>query len=144
MLYIIQQSLISTTTKPLFKVFMTIWLKKSSVKSRWHQQTCQMVKYKTYQVSKTKDSQTNNIEVYRAFSSSLVYAIISYNHLPFVHFCPYFQILCLFYYSFTLFCSFFWKIACMTLLSKIDPGIYKNIGNQFINEAINQWIHLLL
>ena len=93
-----------------------------------------MVKYKTDPVWKTKASQNNNIELYRAFCSSLLHAIIAHNHLPFfktflnfVYFCLNFQIFCPILTFFYPFLSFFWKIACMPLLSRIGPGIYKYI-----------------
>ena len=63
--------------------------------------------------------------VSRAFSSSLLHAIMACNHLPFfkifsnfVHFCTKFQIFC----PFCSFLPFYWKIACMPLLSRIGPG----------------------
>ena len=65
----------------------------------------------------------NNPDGKRAFSSSLLCAIVAHNHLPFfkifsniVHFCPNFQIFFLFL---TFFLPFFWKITCMLLISRI-------------------------
>ena len=73
----------------------------------------------------------------RSYSRSLTWAIIARNHLPFfkmfsnfVHFCPNFQIFC-------LFLPFFWKIARMPLLSRISPGRYCLSSNDF---AKRLWI----
>ena len=64
----------------------------------------------------------------RVFPSNLLCAIMARNHLPFfklfssfVHFCPNFQIFCSFLPFFFL--SFFWKIACIPLLSRIGPPL---------------------
>ena len=76
----------------------------------------------------------------RAFSSSLLRVIIAHNHLPFfkifwnfVHFCPNFQIFCscllVFNNFLPFFCPFFWKFACMPLVSRIGPG--SSILNSF-------------
>ena len=66
----------------------------------------------------------NNPDGKRAFSSSLLSAIVTRNHLTLfktfsnlVHFCPNFQIFCPFL---TFFLPFFWKITCMPLLSRIS------------------------
>ena len=65
----------------------------------------------------------NNPDGKRAFSSSLLRAIVACNHLPFfkifsnlVHFYPNFQIFCRFL---TFFAFFFLKITCLLLLSRI-------------------------
>ena len=62
----------------------------------------------------------------RAYSSNVLHAIISHNHLPllkifssFVHFFPNFQIFCLFS---TFLCHFSQKSLPMPLLYKIGPG----------------------
>ena len=68
----------------------------------------------------------------RTCSSSLLCVIIARNHLPlfkifwnFVHFCPNCPIFCPFLLFFNVFlpcfCSFFWKIVRMLLLSRIGP-----------------------
>ena len=72
-----------------------------------------------------------NTHIVRAFSSSLLGAIIAHNHQPFfkicsnfVHFCANFQIFCPFLPFFNIFCpflSFSCKIARMSLPSRIDP-----------------------
>ena len=69
----------------------------------------------------------------RAFSSSLLHAIISHNHLPFfkifsnfVHFCWNFRILYSFMPLLTFVypvLSFSWKILCMSLLSRKGPAL---------------------
>ena len=77
----------------------------------------------------------NLFKVPTTFSSSLLSAIISHNHLPFfkicsnfVHFCPNFHIFFPFllffniFFFFALFCPFFWKISCVSLLSRISPA----------------------
>ena len=65
----------------------------------------------------------NNLDGKRAFSSRLLYEIVARNHVPFfkissnfVHFCPNFQ----FFAHFKHFFAFFWKITCMSLLSRIN------------------------
>ena len=70
--------------------------------------------------------------VARAYSSSLLRAIIARNHLPFFkilsnfeHFCRNFQIFCPFLTFFPLILPFFRKIALMTLLSRKGPGELK-------------------
>ena len=64
----------------------------------------------------------NNPDGKRAFSSSLLRAIVACNQLPFfkifpspVNFCPNLQIFCPFL---TFFCLFIWKIKCMPLISR--------------------------
>ena len=90
----------------------------------------------------------NNFTENRAYSSSLLRAIIARSHLPFfkilsnfVHFCPNFQIFCRFlpfYYYFYIFLHF-WKIARMPLLSRIDPGegILGNTGKRLVNVLVS-------
>ena len=67
--------------------------------------------------------------MYRAFSISLLHAIIAHNHLPFLkifsnyaHFCPFFSNI-LSFFTLNFFLPFFWKIACISLLSRIGPDI---------------------
>ena len=62
----------------------------------------------------------------KAFSRSLLHAIITHNHMPiskifsnFVHFCPNFQIFC-------PFLPFLWKITHIPLLSRIGPAMTNN------------------
>ena len=71
----------------------------------------------------TKPNKPNGV---RAYSSSLLYAIIIYNHLPFfkifsdfVDFCPNFQI---FFPFLTFLCPFAEKSQPMPLLFRIGPG----------------------
>ena len=66
----------------------------------------------------------NNPGGNKAFSSSLLHAITTRNHLPFfkmfsnlIYFCPNFEIFCPFL---TFFPPFFWKIARTSLLSRTD------------------------
>ena len=66
----------------------------------------------------------NNPGGNKAFSSSLLHAITTRNHLPFfkifsnlIYFCPNFEIFCPFL---TFFSPFFWKIARTSLLSRTD------------------------
>ena len=65
----------------------------------------------------------NNPDGKRAFSSSLLSAIVARSHSTFskmfsnlVHFRPNFQIFC----PFSTFFGLFWKITCMPLLSRIS------------------------
>ena len=65
----------------------------------------------------------------RAYSSSLLRAIIARNHLlffkifsTFVHFCPNFQIFCPYCPFLNIFLPFIWKTARMPVLSRIGPA----------------------
>ena len=64
----------------------------------------------------------------RAYSSYLMHVLVTRMRLPFfiifsnfVHFCQNFQM----FYPFCLFLPFFWKFACMPLLSRIGPDNLK-------------------
>ena len=87
----------------------------------------------------------NHLFIYpiQGYSSSLVRAIIARNHLPslkifsnFEHFCPNFQIFC-------PFLPFFWKKACILLLSRIGPAIYDIMMSISTGERVHFWIYLL-
>ena len=83
-------------------------------------------------------SKSKAYSLYRAFSSSLLCAIIARNHLPFfktfsnfVYFPHIFKYVALFLTFICPFLSFFWKITHMPLLSKIDALLYIKIFWKF-------------
>ena len=83
------------------------------------------------------------ITISRAFSSSLLRAIIAFNHLPFfkifsnfVNFCPNFQIFCPFLSFFNIFCPFSEKLhVFLYFLEYALVSKYVSISQQYMRNV---------
>ena len=111
------------------KSFLFSWGKKERGDMKWVNCSTAMQRSKIPSWRKFPRKYTED----RAYSRSLLHAIIACYHLPvlkifsnFGHFWPIFQIFCPFLHI-------FWKIACMPLLSRIGPG-------RRINNDQHYWI----
>ena len=127
------QALEDTLQRYLDWNFMVWLLIKNGKLSNCYQSylSCYLLIFLIYQSCTRPKHKMDWIWEIRAFSSSLLHVIIACNHMPFfklfsnfVHFCPNFQIFCLFLLFFNIFHPFlvlFLKIAGVPLLSRIGP-----------------------